>query len=107
MKFSTLFLLFLSLQISLWAQQSLIVKGLILDDLSNNPVQSAQIFMDETVYLSHSDVNGNFLFSFSVSKETPVSFTHPDYESLVIYLDSNSSQDTLFLRPHPVAAFCK
>ena len=99
MKFSNLFLLFLSLQISLWAQQSLIVKGLILDDLSNNPVQSAQIFMDETVYLSHSDVNGNFLFSFSVSKETSVSFTHPDYESLVIYLDSNSSQDTLSLGP--------
>ncbi len=97
MKISLLILLFFSLQASLRAQQSVIVKGRILDDLNNNPVQSAQIFIDETVYLSHSDVNGNFLFSLSVSKETPVTFTHPDYESRTISLDGHTTQDSLLL----------
>ncbi len=97
MKISILFLLFLSLQASLRAQQSVIVKGRILDDLNNNPVQSAQIFIDETVYLSHSDVKGDFLFSLSESKERPVTFTHPDYESKTLSLDGHTAQDTLQL----------
>ena len=97
MKISLLILLFFSLQASLRAQQSVIVKGRIIDDLNNNPVQSAQIFIDETVYLSYSDVNGNFLFSLSVSKETPVTFTHPDYESRTISLDGHTTQDSLLL----------
>lgn len=87
----------LFLNTSLYAQQSFVVKGHILNDLSKNPVQRVQIFLGETNYLTQSDLNGIFNFFLSSSKEQVITFSHPDYETKNITLDSNSIQDTLSL----------
>ncbi|MDZ7612505.1 MAG: carboxypeptidase-like regulatory domain-containing protein [Flavobacteriaceae bacterium] len=90
--FSTLFL-----HTSLNAQQSVVVKGHILDHLSNNPVQRVQLFLGETKFLTQSDLNGTFHFFLSSNKEQLITFSHTDYETKNITLDSNSIQDTLSL----------
>lgn len=104
MKITVLLFSMLLLHTFLWAQQSVVVKGHILDDLSNNPIHRVQIFLGEKNCLTQSELNGAFHFFLSSENEHLITFSHPDYENKNISLDSNSIKDTLSLdiiRLHP------